>query len=928
MSSNDSPTDVVDSPPATDVVDAPSETEAVETPSEIEVIGTQSSEVLEGSETVEVIVGLSGDDTISGDAGDDIIHGDFENENMLEETETSTSFAQYGETDFWTVQEEADGHTSMTQEVETMPGEIYSINFDMAANHGSGTVSGAVEVLWNGEVIGDFDTKSAAYSTKELEFEGAEGVGELTFRSIESKVVDGPEINTDGPIFSYAKDIQIGGETVEVQAFAEAQSNLYQVLDGKLHIFDPLTSSYTPAGVDATVTTNAIGFNAQDDLLYGIAVGTGTDALGTTVDRADLVMIDATGSSYLVGTTPYSSWTGDFDDEGNLWAFQSSLDRVTKIDVDVVDADGIVASETYKFDKSMVTDSLWDVAYDAQTDSFYGVTRPSSEGAETLLYATDISAVDQGGAPTVETTVITGTTIDGETLDGVPAITFGAAINDADGNLYVAGNSGDHDMNNATSSSGGIYKVVTSEDGDTATLELVSGSPRSRSNDGAADPRASDPFGDVDTVASVLIRNPELEITDKGDATFDDNIFGGQGNDQIIGGLGDDVGAGQSGNDILDGQDGNDQLFGGNSDQTQPAREEYYDDVGNRFDMEGNLLAANNDVLSGGEGQDFLHGGAGHDTLDGGTEDDALVGGSGFDELTGGEGNDQLAGGSERDMLDGGDGDDHLIGSYGADELYGGAGADILQGGSEDDMLDGGLGNDLLQGGVGDDVLIGGAGDDVLEGSTGDDQLSDASGENALSGGSGNDALSGGTGVDMLDGGSGNDVLSGGGARDHLKGGSGNDVLNGGDDKDKLYGGSGDDEINGDQGSDYINAGSGDDIIDAGVGRDKILMGSGADVATGGGDSDWFSFNSRDLDGASNTILDYTRNGSEADRLDFRGLSLVSDAQEANEWFATHVVQQGDDVQITFDAFELTLIDHENQGAAFYDQVLSGMEMF
>ncbi len=896
--------------------------------SPIELVGTQTSEELEGNVAADMIVGLAGDDTISGDSGDDVIHGDFSEDNLLESTDGNSSFAQYGDADAWTVQEEAGGHTSMTQTVETLPGEVYSVNFDLAANYGSGTVSGAVEVLWNGEVIGDFDTNSAAFSSAELQFEGTDGPGELTFRSVESTVVDtGPEINTDGPIFYYETEKEIGGETVTVKAFAEAQSNLYQVLDGQLHVFDPETATYTPAGAEATVTTNAVGFNPEDDLIYGIAVGSGTDSLGSSVSSTDLVMIDAGGDSYLIGSTPYRSWTGDFDDDGNLWAFQSSLDRVTKIDVDQVDANGVVDSETFKFDKNMVTDQLWDVAYDAETDSFYGVTRPSYEGADSLLYTTDISAVEQGGAPTVDTTPITGTIVDGELLDGVPAITFGAAINDADGNLYVAGNSGDHDMDNSTSSSGGIYRVITDTDQNTATLELVSDSPRSRSNDGAADPRASDPFSEVDRTASVLIRNPELQITDQGEGTFDDLITGGRGNDQIMGGLGNDVGAGQSGNDNLSGDDGDDQLYGGNSDQSQPSRVEYYDEAGFRYDAEGNLLAADNDVLSGGQGNDFLHGGAGHDTLDGGTENDALIGGSGFDKLVGGEGDDNLAGGSESDILDGGTGDDHLIGSYGADELFGGAGADTLQGGSEDDTLDGGLGDDLLQGGVGNDVIEGGAGNDILEGSTGDDTLTDSSGTNQLSGGSGNDALTGGTGEDLLNGGSGNDVLNGGDARDTLKGGTGNDVLNGGNDKDKIYGGSGDDIIDGGQGSDYINAGAGDDVIDAGIGKDKILMGRGEDAVHGGGDTDWFVFNYNDLDGSSNIIFDYTNSGSEVDRLDFRGLSLVADETEADDWIFTHVTQDGGDVQIQFGAFDLTLVDHKNLGSTFFDQVVSGIEL-
>ena len=187
--------------------------------------------------------------------------------------------------------------------------------------------------------------------------------------------------------------------------------------------------------------------------------------------------------------------------------------------------------------------------------------------------------------------------------------------------------------------------------------------------------------------------------------------------------------------------------------------------------------------------------------------------------------------------------------------------------------------------------------------------------------------MTGGTDVDALNGGSGADVLSGGGGRDVLKGGTGDDVLNGGDDKDKLYGGSGDDQINGDGGSDYINASSGHDVIHAGAGKDKILMGAGADAASGGSDSDWFVFNSRDLDGHGNTIYDFVHGGGEADRLDFRGLSLVSEQQDIDSWITHHVLQQSGSVQISFASFELTLVDHQSLGAAFYDQVRDGIEL-
>ena len=103
-----------------------------------------------------------------------------------------------------------------------------------------------------------------------------------------------------------------------------------------------------------------------------------------------------------------------------------------------------------------------------------------------------------GSEPTFELIPVTSTIIDGEVLDGLPAVTFGAAIIDSNGTLYVGGNSGDHDMNNSTSSSGGFYRVdidpVTGE----AQLVLVADAPRSSSNDGAADPRALDPFAPID----------------------------------------------------------------------------------------------------------------------------------------------------------------------------------------------------------------------------------------------------------------------------------------------------------------------------------------------------------------------------------------------------------------------------------------------
>ncbi|MEP4979258.1 hypothetical protein [Ascidiaceihabitans sp.] len=180
----------------------------------------------------------------------------------------------------------------------------------------------------------------------------------LTFIPIDSSDDTASTENTDGPAFYTLQDKQIGGETVEVKAFAEGQAGIYQVIDGTLQVFDPVDGTYTVLGSEATVTVNAIGFNVQDSLIYGIAVGNGFDSLGKSVSKTDLVMLDAAGNSYKIGATPYRSWTGDFDASGNFWAFQSSLDRITMIDVDNVDANGDVATKTFKFPKEMITDHL------------------------------------------------------------------------------------------------------------------------------------------------------------------------------------------------------------------------------------------------------------------------------------------------------------------------------------------------------------------------------------------------------------------------------------------------------------------------------------------------------------------------------------------------------------------------------------------
>lgn len=817
--------------------------------------GTGLSDQADGTNEGDTLIGLAGNDTLSGQQGDDTLYGDYSNGNLLAGPSGALSMSDYGASGNWVVTDLANGHQEMTQEIATEIGGVYNLSLDLAANFAGGQTDGAVEILVDDVVVAEIASQSGAFSTHEVQFAAQNSDSKITLRSV-SGPDDGPAIDTSGPIFHYAKDIEINGQTVTVSAFADGQSNLYQALNGTLHVFDVDSQTYEQAGAQGTVNVNAMGFNAQDDLLYAIAVDQGVDALGQVIESSDLVMIDAQGNSYRVGETPYRAWTGDFDDKGNLWTFQSSMDHIAVIDVDTQDADGNPDTIIHKLPKALVNTRVYDVAFDAGSQCFYGVARPSAEGADTVMLVIDIS----GGSPEFSTIPITQTVFETGIVDGAPQMTFGAAFMDADGTLFVGGNSGDHDMDDSTGSSGAIYQVVIDQASGTASLHLVAHAPRSRSNDGAADPTAENAFAPVDMDASVLLRDLSLVATTDGPLSYDDTLSGNAGNDTLFGGIGDDI------------------LNGGSSNGSSDLISVYGDD-GLRYDQFGNLLPDDNDILMGGAGSDSLSGSAGHDMLDGGEGDDTLHGGSGSDTLFGGAGQDALHGGSQADTLSGDGGDDRLEGGSGDDVLLGGTGDDTLLGGSDNDSLSGEDGADTLSGGSGHDTLNGGNGNDTLDGGSGDDVLNGGKGADNLKGGSDSDILSGEDGNDLLNGGAGDDALDGGIGNDRLKGGSGNDSLTGG------------------EGKDYLSAGSGDDVLFGGAGKDTLYLGAGNDIASGGAGSDRFVFRSDDLDGGTDVITDFSV--TDRDRLDLRSLNLDADGADMNAWFTANTsIVNGDDVQV------------------------------
>ena len=422
--------------------------------------------------------------------------------------------------------------------------------------------------------------------------------------------------------------------------------------------------------------------------------------------------VDAEGNTYKIGETPVGDFVGDFDDKGNLWTFQSSVNRITKIDVDNLDANGDPVVVNYYLPNDLFADNTYDVAYNAAEDAFYAVKAPGQHGGNGEIIKIDVSNFDGTNEPVISKVDISGTLVAGEMQAGMAKGAYGAVFMDADGNVYAGLNKGDHDLDGSTDASGGIYKFEIDFETGQGYAELLSDAQSTGSNDGASDPRAVDPFAPKDTTSTILIKSPELVSGAGGN----DDLRGGKGDDAIDAGAGDDNAYGGEGDDTIEGGSGNDNLFGN-------------------------------------DGADLIKGGTGDDVIDGGAMGDTLEGGDGNDRITDMEGDNVVDGGRGNDEIRTGDGNDQISGGDGNDRMYSGDGNDTVSGGDGNDTVNAGDGADVIDGGAGQDFLLGGSG----------------SGSGS---GSGNDYISGGADTDKLVGGSGSDTLEGGAGTDHLWGGN------------------------------------------------------------------------------------------------------------------------------------------------------------
>jgi len=129
-------------------------------------------------------------------------------------------------------------------------------------------------------------------------------------------------------------------------------------------------------------------------------------------------------------------------------------------------------------------------------------------------------------------------------------------------------------------------------------------------------------------------------------------------------------------------------------------------------------------------------------------------------------------------------------------------------------------------------------------------------------------------------GGSGNDTITGNAANNELKGGAGADMLNGGDGSDVLWGDGGADQLNGGEGDDYLFADGLDTVLNGGGGFDRLtlfgLTGANVDLGAGSIEVTWGTNSADTLNGTTATATvtvfglggnDVIRGGSGNDQL-------------------------------------------------------------
>lgn len=154
--------------------------------------------------------------------------------------------------------------------------------------------------------------------------------------------------------------IMIGtGDCVIALTSFDCPSSLYQIVEGQLNQLDLANDSLIPLGEEAN-NLNPIGYNAEDNFIYGIRFGT-----------TDLIRLGKDGNREVVGRIQginVGLLSGDFDLEGNYYLLDNDAQRVQRVDISAT----ILVAATIELSDSIP--ALGDVAYHPIDKLLYGVS--------------------------------------------------------------------------------------------------------------------------------------------------------------------------------------------------------------------------------------------------------------------------------------------------------------------------------------------------------------------------------------------------------------------------------------------------------------------------------------------------------------------------------------------------------------------------
>jgi len=246
----------------------------------------------------------------------------------------------------------------------------------------------------------------------------------------------------------------------EVQNSFNCQTGLYQSIGNKLKKLNITTGTYVTV-TSAPDNFNAIGYNTQNNLIYGIRKSGSNyklwelDAEGNVNDLGTVSGITSGGFHY----------TGDFDDQGNLTLAGKIGNEWTLLAIDVDQAPNRTTARTLRAMGDV--GNLHDITFNAVYDKFYSM---DIDGNLVMIDPTNLTIQRLG-----------------DFFDIAGRGAFGAVWSDSNGDIYFSQNT-----------TGNIFKTTLNNQGQpTRTTFVMQGEPTGN-NDGASCVQAASPFIDSD----------------------------------------------------------------------------------------------------------------------------------------------------------------------------------------------------------------------------------------------------------------------------------------------------------------------------------------------------------------------------------------------------------------------------------------------